>query len=93
MARTLDEYRQKLVDKILLAESPKDALRFSDTAIRSLNEHNVHSYIIVRFIDKTLMNLEEVSALRIGEKQHNNIKSAIGHFAHVRRKYQDSAVS
>jgi hypothetical protein len=39
------------------------------------------------------MNLEEVSALRIGEKQHNNIKSAIDHFIHVRRKYQNSAVS
>ena len=93
MARTLDEYRHKLIDKILLAESPQDALRFSDTAIRSLNEHNVHSYIIVRFIDKTLLNLEEVSALRIGEKQHTNIRSAIDHFKHIRRKYQNSAVS
>lgn len=93
MARTLDEYRHKLIDKILLAGSPQDALRFSDTAIRSLNEHKVHSYIIVRFIDKTLLNLEEVSALRIGENQYHNVKSAIDHFVHVRRKYQDSAVS
>ena len=93
MARTLDEYRHKLIDKILLAESSRDVLRFSDTALRSLNEHKVHSYIIVRFIDKTLMNLEEVSSLRIGEKQHSNIKSAIDHFVHVRRKYQNSAVS
>jgi hypothetical protein len=93
MARTLDEYRQKLIDKILLAGSTEDALRFSDTAIRSLNEHKVHSYIIVRFIDKILMNLEEVSALRMEEKQHNNIKSAIDHFVHVRRKYQNNAVS
>jgi len=93
MARTLDEYRHKLIDKILLAESSRDVLRFSDTALRSLNEHNVHSYIIVRFIDKTLMNLEEVSALRIGEKQQSNIKSAIDHFVHVRRKYQNNTVS
>ena len=93
MARTLDEYRHKLIDKILLAESSRDVLRFSDTALRSLNEHNVHSYIIVRFIDKTLMNLEEVSALRIGEKQQSNIKSAIDHFIHVRRKYQNNTVS
>ena len=93
MARTLDEYRHKLIDKILLAESSRDVLRFSDTALRSLNEHNVHSYIIVRFIDKTVMNLEEVSALRIGEKQQSNIKSAIDHFIHVRRKYQNNTVS
>jgi|GEM_PF-1621107 hypothetical protein len=93
MARTLDEYRHKLIDKILLAESSRDVLRFSDTALRSLNEHDVHSYIIVRFIDKTLMNLEEVSALRIGEKQQSNIKSAIDHFVHVRRKYQNNTVS
>ena len=93
MARTLDEYRHKLIDKILLAESSRDVLRFSDTALRSLNEHDVHSYIIVRFIDKTVMNLEEVSALRIGEKQQSNIKSAIDHFIHVRRKYQNNTVS
>jgi len=93
MARTLDEYRHKLIDKILLAESSRDVLRFSDTALRSLNEHDVHSYIIVRFIDKTVMNLEEVSALRIGEKQQSNIKSAIDHFVHVRRKYQNNTVS
>ena len=93
MARTLDEYRHKLNDKIFLAESSRDVLRFSDTALRSLNEDNVHSYIIVRFIDKTVMNLEEVSALRIGEKQQSNIKSAIDHFVHVRRKYQNNTVS
>ena len=93
MARTLDEYRHKLIDKILLAASPQDALRFSDTAIRSLNEHKVHGYIIVRFIDKTLLNLEEVAALRIGENQYQNIKSAISHFTHIRKKYRNSAVS
>ena len=58
MARTLDEYRRKLIDKILFAASPEDASRFSNTAIRSLNEHKVHGYIIVRFIDKTLLNLK-----------------------------------
>jgi len=93
MARTLDEYRRKLIDKILLAASPEDALRFSETAIRSLNEHKVHGYIITRFIDKTLLNLEEVSALRIGERESQNIKMAIDHFIRVRKKFQNSTVS
>ena len=93
MARTLDEYRCKLIDKILLAATPQDAVRFSDTAIRSLNEHNVHGYIIVRFIDKTLRNLEEVAGLGLGELQSLNIKTAIDRFMQVRKKFQNSAVS
>ena len=93
MARTLDEYRCKLIDKILLAASPMDALRFSDTAIRSLNEHKVHGYIIVRFIEKTLLNLQEVATMGVGENQQKNIKSAIDHFTHIRKKYLNSAVS
>ena len=92
MARTLDEYRRKLIDKILLAASPEDAIRFSETAIRSLNEHKVHGYIIVRFIDKTLLNLEEVAALRIGERQSQNLKKAFDHFTQVRKKFQNSTV-
>jgi hypothetical protein len=93
MARTLDEYRRKLIDKILLAASPEDAIRFSKTAIRSLNEHKVHGYIIVRFIDKTLLNLEEVAALRINETQSQKLKKAFDHFIQVRKKFQNSAVS
>jgi hypothetical protein len=93
MARTLDEYRRKLIDKILSAASSEDALRFSQTAIRSLNEHKVHGYIIVRFIDKTLLNLEEVAVLRIGERESQNIKMAIDHFMQIRKKFQNSAVS
>jgi hypothetical protein len=93
MARTLDEYRRKLIDKILSAASSEDALRFSQTAIRSLNEHKVHGYIIVRSIDKTLLNLEEVAVLRIGERESQNIKMAIDHFMQIRKKFQNSAVS
>jgi len=93
MARTLDDYRRKLIDKILLAASPQDALRFSDTAIRSLNEHKVHGYIIVRFIDKTLHNLAEVTIQCVDEKQQGNIKMAMDHFRQIRKKFEDSAVS
>jgi len=93
MARTLDEYRRKLIDKILLAASPEDALRFSETAIRSLNDHKVHGYIIVRFIDKTLFNLEEAAALRIGDRPSQNIKMAIDYFMQVRKKFQNNTVS
>ena len=94
MARTLDEYRRKLIDKILLAASPEDAIRFSETAIRSLNEHKVHGYIIVRFIDKTLLNLEEV-AVHYGSVKGSpkTIKIAFDHFTQVRKKFQNSAVS
>ncbi len=93
MARTLDDYRRKLIDKILFSASPQDARRFGDTAIRSLNEHRVHGYIIVRFIDKTLYNLEEIFTVCMDAKQQSNIKMVLDHFRHIRKKFETSAVS
>ena len=93
MARTLDDYRRKLINKILLSTSPDEVRRFINTAIRSLIDHKVHGYIIVRFIDKTLYDLEEFNPINKEEQQWNNIIMAKDHFTQFRRKFESSAIS
>lgn len=93
MPRTLDDYRHKLINKILLSASPDEARRFINTAIRSLIDHKVHGYIIVRFIDKTILDLQEFNPISKDEQQWNNIIMAKEHFTQFRRKFESSAIS
>ena len=93
MARTLDDYRRKLINKILFSSSPEEVRRFSDTAIRSLIEHKVHGYIIVRFIDKTILDLEQLNPINKEEQQWNNITMAKDHFIQFRKKFENNPIS
>jgi len=93
MARTLDDYRRKLINKILFSTSPEEVRRFSNTAIRSLIDHKVHGYIIVRFIDKTIMDLEQLNPINKEERQWNNITMAKEHFGQFRKKFENNPTS
>lgn len=93
MARTLDDYRRNLINKILFSRSPEEVRRFSDTAIRSLIEHKVHGYIIVRFIDKTILDLEQLNPINKEEQQWNNITMAKDHFIQFRKKFENNPIS
>jgi len=93
MARTLDDYRRKLINKILFSTSPEEVRRFSNTAIRSLIDHKVHGYIIVRFIDKTIVDLEQLNPINKEEQQWNNITMAKDHFVQFRKKFENNPIS
>lgn len=93
MARTLDDYRRKLIHKILLSSSAIDACRFTETAVRSLNEHRVHGYIIVRFIEKAIYDLDELYLRCNDTHQQTNIRSALDHFRQLRRRLEARPVS
>ncbi|MEP7376611.1 MAG: hypothetical protein ABI675_24650 [Chitinophagaceae bacterium] len=93
MASTLDDYRRKLINKISLSSSSEEVRRFSNTAIRSLIDHKVHGYIIVRFIDKTINDLHEFNLLNKDERQWSNISTALEHFTQLRKKFESSTIS
>jgi len=93
MASTLDDYRHKLVNKIIFSTSPEEVRRYSNTAIRSLIDHKVHGYIIVRFIDKTLVDLEHLNPINKEERQWNNITLAKDYFAQFRKKFENNPIS
>jgi len=93
MASTLDDYRRKLINKISLSASSEEVKRFSNTAIRSLIDHKVHGYIIVRFIDKTINDLHTFNLLNKDERQWSNISTGIEHFTQLRKKFEGSTIS
>jgi len=76
MKITLDDYRCKLINKILFASSQEEVMRFVETAMKSLASHMVHGHVIARFVEKTIRNLEEFSATKENAQQRVNIQYA-----------------
>jgi hypothetical protein len=76
MSLPLDVYRTKLVNKILNACSGENAQRFAETALKTLERRKVNGYIIARFIDKVINQLELYNPLAIDACQWNNVLSA-----------------
>lgn len=76
MPLSLDEYRCKLITKILFSSSQEEVSRFCDAAIRGLEHHNVNAYIIVRFVDKVIFKLEEFNPMKKDAQQWANVKVA-----------------
>ena len=84
MRITLDDYRCKLINKILFASSQQQVTRFVETAMKSLKEHNVHGHVISRFVEKTIKSLEEFKPVNSTTQQWANIHSARTHFRRLR---------
>ena len=59
MPETIAEYRSKLINQILLANSQDEMQTLINTAITELKKRKVQKYIIRRFIDKTMDNLND----------------------------------
>ena len=83
MTHSLDEYRAKLVIKILYADSAEAIERYIETAIHALTNRGVNGYIIARFIVK-VMNQFEVINLSAPEDKRGNII--------VAKKYLDKVI-
>jgi hypothetical protein len=89
MTLTIDEYRCKLINKILFARSQDEVIRFIEVAMKSLQEHKVNGHIIVRFIDKMLQHLNEFRPVDYNTQQWNNIKMARMQFNQIKSTIQE----
>ena len=76
MSITLDDYRCKLINKILFASSLKEVKRFIEAAMKSLKMHQVHGHTIARFAEKTIKSLEEFKTADNDMQQWANIHYA-----------------
>lgn len=76
MAISLEDYRLKLINKILSASSQDDVKKFVGTAIRSLKENKVHDHVITRFILKTIARLEVIKIEIKDLQQSKNIQTS-----------------
>ena len=80
MTLSLDEYRFKLVNTILLANSQQEVKRFSDDAMKELMHHKIEGPRITQFLDRILGDLGEFTPMNKDSQQWSNIKMAIIHF-------------
>jgi len=83
MRITLDDYRCKLINKILSASSQQEAERFVDTALKSLQQNKINGYVIARFVEKAIKNLEEFKSVDHNTQQWTNIHYSLPHFCTV----------
>ena len=85
MSITIDDYRCKLINRILFAQSQEEIIRFVDAAIKGLHAHNVNKHIIARFVEKMLQHLAEFNPMNQDAQQWSNIKIARIKFNEVKR--------
>ena len=86
MSLSLTAYRTKLIAKIMSAFSQDDVKRYINTAIKSLEQHNLNGHIVTRFAEKMLDELESFSPMNKDAQQWSNINMARICFNQIKRK-------
>ncbi len=93
MALQLNEYRTKLIDKILFARSQEEVKRYIDAALKALIQNQVNGHIIARFIEKILSELESFNPMNKDAQQWSNIKMAIILFTRLKTEYSPGMIA
>lgn len=86
MSLLLDEYRIKLINHILYAESQDEVSKFTNAAIEALEQNKINGHIITQFIDKILNELNEFSPMDKDVQHWSNIRIARVLFNRIKNK-------
>jgi hypothetical protein len=86
MSLSLDEYRCKLINKIIFAGSQDEVKRFCDAAMKALEHHKVNGHIVGRFVDKMINELEQFNPMKKDAQQWSNIQMARIQFIRIKRQ-------
>ncbi len=76
MSLSLDEYKVKLINKILFSTSQDEVKRFIDAAVNALHQNKVNGHIVARFVDKIISELALFCPVRKDSQQWSNIRMA-----------------
>lgn len=76
MSLTIEEYRCELLNKVLLSCSQEEVNKLIQAAIADLEKHRVNKYIIMRFVEKMIGQLQGFSPMEQEARQWSNIKTA-----------------
>jgi hypothetical protein len=90
MSLSLDEFRCKLINKVLFAESQEEVMRFSIAAMKGLEHHQVNPHIVIRFVDKIISELESFSPMDKNAQQWSNISMAKMQFWRIKQQLSAS---
>ena len=86
MSILLDEYKTKLVNKILFATSQDDVKQFVDIAIKQLRDQEADDHVVSGFIENINADLALFNPITKDAQQWSNIKMAIILFNRFRSK-------
>lgn len=86
MSLSLDEYRCKLLNKVLFADSQEEVKRFCDAAMKGLEHHEVNGHIVARFVEKIISELEQFNPMDKDAQQWSNIQMAKIHFNRIKMR-------
>ena len=92
MSLSLDEYRTKLINKILLAGSQDEVKRFIDAAIKALEQNKVNGHIVGRFVDKITSEIDLFNPIDKNAQQWSNIKIAKIQLFRVKKKLESAVI-
>ncbi len=84
---TMDDYRHKLIAKILVADSHYEVKRYCSAAIKELERQQLHGYLILRFVEKTVNELSKFSPMYLDAQPWSNIDTARVQYRRVLRQY------
>lgn len=76
MSLSLNEFTAKLINNILFAASQEDVKRFTDAAMKALEQNKVNGHIRVRFVNRVIGKLELFNPVNKNAQQWSNIKIA-----------------
>jgi hypothetical protein len=89
MTVLLDEYKTKLITKILFAASQQEVERFVDTAMRFFEQDTVSTGTVSGFVEKISSDLALFNPIKKDAQQWSNIKLAIILFNRIRSKLNE----
>ena len=90
MSLSLEEYREELLNKILLAVSQDEVKIFIDTALKALEQNKINGHIISRFIEKMTRDLGSFDPMKKDAQQWSNIKIARILFIRMRNNLNET---
>jgi hypothetical protein len=76
MSLTINDYRCKLINKILFSTSQEEVKKYIDTAMKDLAKHKVNGHLVNRFLERTSGDLAAFSPMDNDAQQWANIKMA-----------------
>jgi hypothetical protein len=91
MSLALDEYRCKLINKILFADSQEEVKRFCDAALKGLKHHEINGHIIARFTERMISELEQFTPIEKDAQQWSNIQMARIQFNRIKQQISATA--
>jgi len=76
MSISLNDYRCKLVNKILFSTSREEVKRYITVAMKDLLQHRVNGHLIARFVESISNDLKLFNPMDYDSQQWANIKMA-----------------